>query len=129
MTQSQGRLGTLHAPVEGGYLVEGVIADSPAEQTEMPIEVGDLITAIDFERFAEGEVPTTTVESLLKGRIGDEVVVTVAMEAPVELVVVMEEEEQAAQAARMAAPSVDDAGSPRLAVTEVGAVTGGMEEM
>ena len=77
LTQSQGRLGTVHEPVEGGYLVNAIIPDSVAEKTEMPIEVGDVITGIDFEMFDADEVPIATIESLLKGKIGDEVVVSV----------------------------------------------------
>ena len=73
LNQSRGRLGTLHDPVEGGFRVSEIIPDSAAEQSEMPIEVGDLITAIDFEPFAVGE----TIQGRLKGRVGDEVVVSV----------------------------------------------------
>lgn len=80
LSQSQGRLGTIHEPVEGGYMVTGVIPESAAQRSLMPLQVGDVITGLDFESFEEGEFPLDTIESRLKGKSGKEVVVSVRRE-------------------------------------------------
>ena len=80
LSQSQGRLGTIHEPVEGGYLVTAVIPESAAQRSEMPLQAGDVITGLDFESFEEGEFPQETIESRLKGKSGKEVVISVRRE-------------------------------------------------
>ncbi len=71
--QSQGRLGTVHKPVEGGYEVVEVVPESPASIGQMALKVGDVITAVELEPFG----PTDTVESRLTGRGGKETIVTI----------------------------------------------------
>ncbi|NOG55585.1 MAG: peptidase S41 [Planctomycetes bacterium] len=71
--QSLGRLGTVHWRSEAGYEVVDVIPESPAATGDMPIEVGDVIVEISGESFGPGD----TVESKLKGLVGDEVVIKV----------------------------------------------------
>ncbi|MFG0329969.1 MAG: S41 family peptidase [Phycisphaerales bacterium] len=68
-----GRLGTIHRPVEGGYEVIEVIPDVPAAKGPMALRPGDIIRAIGLEPFEFGE----TIESRLRGRVNDEVIVTV----------------------------------------------------
>jgi tricorn protease len=71
--QALGRLGTDHARVADGYEITHVVENSPASKGPMALKIGDVITAIEFAPFG----PTDTVESLLKGRVGKETVVTI----------------------------------------------------
>ena len=71
--QAQGKLGTRHRRVQGGYEVTEVIPESPAAKGKMALEVGDVITAIELELFD----PTDTVESRLRGRVDRETLVTI----------------------------------------------------
>jgi tricorn protease len=73
LRQPQGRLGTRHMPVDGGFKVVSIVAGSPAETAKEPIKVDDVIVAIDFEPFAAGD----TIEEALRGKVGKEVVVSV----------------------------------------------------
>ncbi len=77
LSQSLGRLGTIHEPVKGGFLVTDIIEDSAAERTTMPLQVEDVITGIEFEPFDPDSVPTEELESRLRGMTGKEVVVSV----------------------------------------------------
>lgn len=69
----QGRLGVRTKPVDGGFEVLEVVPRSPAAMAKRPLEVGDVITAIDFEPFGLGD----TVEGHLAGKVGKESVVSV----------------------------------------------------
>lgn len=69
----QGRLGTVLEPVEGGFRVAEVLPNSPAERSTTPLEVGDVIIAVEFAPLEPGD----TVDRRLRGRIGRETVVTV----------------------------------------------------
>lgn len=71
--QSQGRLGTIHRRVAGGYEVLDVLPESPAATGLMALQVGDVITAIDTEPFAA----TDTLESRLTDRGGEETLITI----------------------------------------------------
>ncbi|MEO1130580.1 MAG: S41 family peptidase [Planctomycetota bacterium] len=72
--QSSGRLGIDASPRDGGgFIVDRVLEYGPAEAGSMRLHEGDVITAIDFEPLDEG----ATIDELLTGRTGDEVVVTV----------------------------------------------------
>jgi tricorn protease len=71
--QAHGRLGTRHRRVEGGFEVTAVLARSPAEKGPMALRAGDVITAVEFEPFGA----TDTVESRLRGRVGEETALTV----------------------------------------------------
>ncbi|MBX3375322.1 MAG: PD40 domain-containing protein [Phycisphaeraceae bacterium] len=62
------RLGTIHRPVDGGFLVESVIPFSPAAMGPLALAAGDLITAVDFTPIRPGD----TLEAMLKGRAGRE---------------------------------------------------------
>ncbi len=71
--RSQGRLGTVLRPVEGGFEVVEVLEGSPAQNSPTPLEVGDVIVAIEFEPLAEDD----TVERRLRDRVGKETIVGV----------------------------------------------------
>jgi tricorn protease len=73
LRQSIGRLGARTKPVDGGFEVLSIVDDSPAMLAKQPLKVGDIITAIDFVPFGA----TSTLDAALKGKVGDEVVVTV----------------------------------------------------
>ncbi len=68
-----GRLGATYERVADGYRVTSVIERSPAESDPMALEVGDVITAIEFEPIAADD----TLMERLKGRVGEETAVTV----------------------------------------------------
>jgi tricorn protease len=78
LARPQGRLGTRLKPVEGGYEVTAILPQSPAALAKVPLAIGDIITAIDFEPFATGQ----TVEERLAGKAGKEVIVTVRRTPP-----------------------------------------------
>jgi tricorn protease len=82
LSQSIGRLGVDLERVERGYRITGIIEDSPAVETEMPLEVGDVITAIDLVPFDLGSTPPDTVGGRLRGKSGSEVIVTVLRAVP-----------------------------------------------
>jgi len=71
--QTQGRLGTILEPVEGGFRVAEILPGSPAELTATPLAVGDLVVAVEFEPLQPGE----TVEQRLQGRVGRETAISV----------------------------------------------------
>jgi len=73
LREAKGRLGTDHTPVDDGYRIDFVLPNSPAALSMPPLEVGDVIVALDFEPIA----PPETIEERLSGRIGDEVAVMV----------------------------------------------------
>lgn len=73
--EPQGRLGTIHERVRGeieGYLITAIVPDSPAARGEMALRVNDIITAIDEQPFG----PADTLESMLAGKDGKEVIIT-----------------------------------------------------
>ncbi len=88
-SQSYGRLGTIHKRVEGGFEVLDIVPESPAAKGPMALQVGDVITAIEFKPFG----PIDTVESSLKDRTGKEIAVTIKRKMedgkPVELNVLL----------------------------------------
>lgn len=71
--KANGRLGTEHRRVDDGYEVTRVVPEGPAAKGPMRLQVGDVITAIDFEPIGERD----TIESRLKGRSGEEVVISI----------------------------------------------------
>lgn len=71
--ETYGRLGIRYEPAPNGFRVTRVIPDGPAATGAMTLKVGDVITAIDLKAFEPGD----TVESRLRGRIGDETIVDV----------------------------------------------------
>ena len=81
LSQSIGRLGVDLEPVADGYRVTSVLEDGPAESSDMPLLVGDVITGIDLEPLDLDAIPPDTVGGRLRGRLGKEVVVSVRREA------------------------------------------------
>jgi tricorn protease len=71
--RSQGRLGTMLRPVEGGFEVVEILEGSPAQNSPTPLEVGDVIVAVEFEPLAADD----TVERRLRDRVGKETVISV----------------------------------------------------
>jgi tricorn protease len=72
--QSNGRLGIDATRLESGaYRVDRVLDQGPAASGDMKLEAGDIITAVEFETIT----PETTLEEMLKGRVGEETVVTI----------------------------------------------------
>ena len=69
--RAQGRIGVATTPVEGGRSVVSVLPDSPAALANPRIEIGDIITTIDFEPVDSSK----PLEALLAGKIGQEVFV------------------------------------------------------
>lgn len=79
--QARGRLGTVHERVsldDGryGFRVRRVVPDSPADTGPMALQRGDVITAVNMEPFGR----TDTLESALRGLVGDETIITVQRE-------------------------------------------------
>lgn len=68
-----GALGITHQRVPNGFEVLSVVPGSPAADSEMGLQPGDVITAIEFEPFA----PDETLANQLEGRRGKETVITV----------------------------------------------------
>lgn len=68
-----GRLGVEVRRVAGGFEVLGVTTDGPSDRGAMKLKAGDVITAIDFAPIGEKD----TLEKLLTGKLGREVVVGV----------------------------------------------------
>ncbi|MBL0926436.1 MAG: PD40 domain-containing protein [Phycisphaerales bacterium] len=84
--QPNGRLGIDSRRTEQGFEVIRVIDRGPASRGEMQLRAGDVITAVDDQPFGPGD----TVESRLRGRAGQEVILTIirkldAAPEPVEL--------------------------------------------
>lgn len=77
LRESIGRLGIRVEPVADGYRIVRIIPDGPAESSDTPLQIGDEIVGIEFESFDLDASPRETVGSRLRGRIGDETVVTV----------------------------------------------------
>ncbi len=82
LSQSIGRLGVDLEVVDNGYRVTGIIEGSPAVETEMPLQVGDVITAIDLEPLDLDTTPPDTVGGRLRGKSGSEVILTVLRTEP-----------------------------------------------
>ncbi len=79
--QPAGRLGAdLTALPQGDgtvwYRVDRLIPRGPAEDTEMQLQRGDVITAIELEPIV-ARAPRSGIDSALKGRIGQETIVSV----------------------------------------------------
>lgn len=73
LKQAYGWLGSEHRRVGRGFLVTAVTPGSPAAASPTPLLGGDVITAVELKPIpADG-----TVESALKGRAGNETIVTV----------------------------------------------------
>ena len=68
-----GRLGIRTRPAEGGFEVLAVLPEGPGARTQTPLRAGDVITAVNG--LAAG--PRTALEQLLRGRVGEEIVLTV----------------------------------------------------
>ncbi|TVQ53966.1 MAG: peptidase S41 [Phycisphaerales bacterium] len=78
LRESSGRLGTIHERIEVGddrygYRITDIVRNSPAALGTMALEIGDVILEIDFKPFG----PLDTLETHLKGKVGDEVIVTI----------------------------------------------------
>jgi len=71
--RAQGRLGTEHRRVDGGFEILRVIPESPAALGAMALQPGDVIKSIEHQPFG----PTDTVESRLEGRVAKETLMTV----------------------------------------------------
>lgn len=71
--QSHGRLGIDHRRVDTGFEVTGIIPEGPAAKGPMALQVGDIITAIEFETLG----PDDTIQSKLKDRVGEETVISI----------------------------------------------------
>ena len=72
-----GRLGIRVEPIADGYRVVRTIPEGPAESSDTPLEVGDEIIGIEFQPLDLEASPPDTLNTHLRGRIGDETVVTV----------------------------------------------------
>lgn len=72
-SEALGRLGADDRRVEAGFEVTAIVPESPAAKGPMALRVGDIITAIDLKPFG----PTDSVWTLLRGKAGKEVVLTV----------------------------------------------------
>ena len=70
-SEAQGRLGIRHQPVDGGFEVLEVIDGSPAAIGPMPLMQGDVITSVDGAEVSEAD----RLETLLRGKIGEEVII------------------------------------------------------
>ncbi|HWP41233.1 MAG TPA: S41 family peptidase, partial [Tepidisphaeraceae bacterium] len=79
-----GRLGITTQRVENGFRVSSILPDSPAERAATKLNVGDVITAIDFEPLA----PDDTLELKLAGKTDREVAISFQRQG-VELVALM----------------------------------------
>ncbi|MCP4834523.1 MAG: peptidase S41 [Phycisphaera sp.] len=77
LRESIGRLGIRVEPVADGYRIVRIIPGGPAESSDTPLQVGDEIIGIEFESLDLDASPRETIGSRLRGRIGDETVVTV----------------------------------------------------
>lgn len=78
LRQANGRLGIDHEPIDGprgprAFRVTGVIENGPAATGNMRLQPGDIINEIEFETFERSE----TLESRLKGRVGEETAVSI----------------------------------------------------
>ena len=89
-----GRLGIRVEPTADGYRVVRIIPKGPAESSDTPIEIGDEIIGIEFQPLDLEASPPDTINTHLRGRIGDETVVTVRRsmdgEEPMELDLLLE---------------------------------------
>ena len=68
-----GRLGIRTKPVEGGFEVLATLPEGPSVRSQTPLQVGDVITAIGGETFG----PHDSLEQRMRGRVGQETVITV----------------------------------------------------
>jgi tricorn protease len=68
-----GRLGARTRAVEGGFQVLAVLPQGPAERSQTPLLVGDVITTIGGEPVKAGDV----LEERLRGRVDQETLITV----------------------------------------------------
>lgn len=75
-SQPNGRLGASYERVADGYRVIEIEPKTPAAEGVMRLQVGDIITAIDFKPLIE----TDTVAFRLAGRVGQETAITVQRE-------------------------------------------------
>ena len=69
--RAHGRLGVETVAAEGGRRVTEVLANSPAALANPPLEVGDVIAAVDFAKIERAP----SLEAALAGKIGQEVFV------------------------------------------------------
>lgn len=69
--RAQGRLGVTTNATEGGRIITAVLPNSPAALANPALEVGDVITTIDFEKVDA----TKSLEVMLAAKIGQEVFV------------------------------------------------------
>ena len=68
-----GRLGARTKPVEGGFEIVTLLPEGPAVHTQTPLKVGDVIVAVAGEPIG----PKDALEQRLRGRVGEETVITV----------------------------------------------------
>ncbi len=88
-TASYGRLGIRVEPVEDGYQVLETTPEGPAEESDTPLQVGDVVVGIEGRAFDLESAPPETITSRLEGRSGKETLVTVrrdvGLDAPAEI--------------------------------------------
>ncbi|MCG5530685.1 S41 family peptidase [Halorhodospira halochloris] len=75
--EPSGRLGIEHERVEladgvSGYRVLSLVLEGPAAEEPMPLRPGDVITAVEQQRFAGDE----SLLQVLRGRVGKELLIT-----------------------------------------------------
>ena len=78
LSRSQGRLGTIHQSHPDGFEILEIVDESPAAVGPMPLEVGDVIVAIEGEPIK----PLDTIERLLQGKVGEEVIIGIRRTVP-----------------------------------------------
>lgn len=80
-----GYLGVFAEPAPGGFRITRVCRETPADAKPNPLQVGDLILAIDGLRLAPDDTssPTLDLDAALAGRAGKETLVEVRRASPV----------------------------------------------
>lgn len=73
-----GYLGVRVEPADNGYRVTSVAAHSPARLASSPIEVGDVVVAINGQALSDGQGPTVDYSAALAGTNGKETLLELA---------------------------------------------------
>lgn len=76
--EASGYLGIDVLPQPGGFRVEAVLAGGPADQDGMRLEPGDVISEVE----RRGIEPSDTLPGLLRGRVGEDTLLTVRRQLP-----------------------------------------------
>ncbi|MFN7022613.1 MAG: S41 family peptidase, partial [Phycisphaerales bacterium] len=79
-----GYLGVFASPVAGGYRVDEVVADTPADAKPNRLEIGDVIVAVDEAPLAPdaGSLPAVDLDAALSGKAGKEILLRVRRAKP-----------------------------------------------